>query len=69
MSDIPKSKTSVIDSIGTECGPNPTHGTIVTATEPIPARHSPVIQSAINQPRSHSVTDVSWSNVGGKFYE
>ncbi|CAH8432318.1 unnamed protein product [Schistosoma bovis] len=64
VSDIPKSKISVIDSIGTECGPNPTHGTIVTATEPIPARHSPVIQSAINQPRSHSVTDVSWSNVG-----
>ncbi|CAH8496141.1 unnamed protein product [Schistosoma rodhaini] len=64
VSDIPKSKTSVTDAVGTECGPNQTHGTTVTATEPIPARHSPVIQSAINQPRSHSVTDVSWSSVG-----
>ncbi|KAH8855075.1 GATOR complex protein WDR24 [Schistosoma japonicum] len=64
MSDITKSKTPATDSSGTECPPNPSHGTIVTATDPVPNRNSPVMQSAINQPRSHSVTDVSWSNVG-----
>ncbi|KAK4473063.1 hypothetical protein MN116_004255 [Schistosoma mekongi] len=64
MSDITKSKIPVTDSSGTECHPNLSHGAVVTATEPVPTRNSPVMQSAINQPRSHSVTDVSWSNVG-----
>ncbi|CAH8478583.1 unnamed protein product [Heterobilharzia americana] len=63
MSDVPITK-AVTESSGTECGPNPAPGTIVSVAESIPPRHSPIISSTINQPRSHSVSDVSWSSVG-----
>ncbi|VDQ01053.1 unnamed protein product, partial [Trichobilharzia regenti] len=64
MSDVPIPKPAT-ESSGAECTPNPPPVPLTsTMVESTPSRHSPVIPTAINQPRSHSVTDVSWSNVG-----